>query len=788
MLNVGPDLTHLGLRDFVAILQRRQVFILSTVIALTGLSTAAALILPPVYTAAAAIVLDHKETRMVETKSALEEEPQDVITVDTQIHLIESRSFARSVIEQLALLEDREFNVALRSRGATASAEEPDDWARNAVVSKAEAKGAGQQPVANNNGPASPSQEAVRSVLKLLGDAWRTGVVERLFAPTGAATLPDMQLLPATPTVSGPEQVEHTVDLLLGRIEVERAGHGLVLIIEASSTNPKKAARIANAFAEHYVDLTLETKRSSAATTTQWLSARVDQLRQDVAEAEKAVTEYRREHRLVDDRREDPVIMQMSQLNTQLTVAQVERAAAEARLDEVTGLLAQGPEAAATMVTSPLLVNLRNDEADLLRQEAELATIYGDRHPQMMNIRAQAASVRKKIDDEVKRIVQDLTTEVAVARARETQLFAAVNDLGSQISVQNDAAIGLHELERQLEATRTLYNTFVGRLKTLSEQQDALKPSAQIVSTANVPTEPSFPQPKLMVAGGFVGSLTLSLMLAFLVESLDSRLRSVRRLQRLLEVPTLALMPKIERSARRRGLTPYTYMLQKPGSAFAEAARAVQTACLLSDVDRPPQLVLVTSSLPDEGKTTLALCLGAAAASNGRKAVVVDLDLHRSRLREAASQPRRALGLAEYLSGDCALDEIIHNDTRCQGLNTIAVSRRPPRPSSLLTSHRLQDLLQELRRRYSLVVLDTPPLLAVNDTRILARFADAVLFVVRWGKTKEDAAETAMEQLVTSNAAVIGSVFTQVDVRKHARGVYGGSLQHYSQYESYYAN
>lgn len=274
-------------------------------------------------------------------------------------------------------------------------------------------------------------------------------------------------------------------------------------------------------------------------------------------------------------------------------------------------------------------------------------------------------------------------------------------------------------------------------------------------------------------------------MLAFLVEYLDGGLRTGRQIERVLGVPNLGFVPYVSGLNGRQRL--HRNLIEKPRGSYTEAIRQIQIATMDAvDAGQTSLVILVTSSLPGEGKTSLALSLGASAACSGRKALVVDLDLRRPRLRSETDLTTGA-GIAEFLAGENTLDEVIHASRDHAALDILPVSAPPESPADLLRSPRMASLIAQLRARYQYIVLDSPPLLGVVDAKLVARLADAVLLVVRWEKTNEITAQTGLKNLVDRHTPPIGAVLTQVDVRRHAKRGYGESIQYHKKYERYYA-
>jgi succinoglycan biosynthesis transport protein ExoP len=345
------------------------------------------------------------------------------------------------------------------------------------------------------------------------------------------------------------------------------------------------------------------------------------------------------------------------------------------------------------------------------------------------------------------------------------------------------AGVGLRELEREAEANQALFEAFLGRFKETSEQESIQQPDARIISRADVPLGSSYPKKKIIVGAMFLVSLVIGVMLIMLIEKLDNGFRNPQQIEQITGVATLGMIP-LQGRDKRLGVEPEDYIVEKPTSSFAELFRTLRAGLMLSGVDNPPKVIVVSSSVPGEGKTVVSISLGRIAAMSGQKVVLVECDLRRPRIAKMIGASGEE-GLLKLLESDRDDGPGIYTD-RKSGLHVIPADRRVPNPADVLGSMQMRKLIERLRQYYDFVVLDTPPILAVSDARVLSTFADKTLFLVRWASTPRPLAINGIRQLIDDNASLAGVVMTQVKLRKHARYGYGDSGYYYGRYREYY--
>jgi capsular exopolysaccharide synthesis family protein len=346
--------------------------------------------------------------------------------------------------------------------------------------------------------------------------------------------------------------------------------------------------------------------------------------------------------------------------------------------------------------------------------------------------------------------------------------------------------VRLNELQRAADASRTLYESYLNRYKETSTQQGIEQSDARVVSKAKIPTGQSSPNVNLNLALGLLLALGAGAGAIMLTEMLDAGLTTAEDVERRLDTSYLGAIPLLSSVADETHLSPVDYVVAKPLSSFSEAFRNLRTSILYARLGEPVKVVAITSSLPGEGKTTTSLCLGRASALQGVRTVVIDCDLRRRTVnRLLAAIPR--IGLLEVLGGEATLEQAIQVDAET-GLHLLGLANTPFTPRDVFGTSAMDRLLDTLRGRYDMVILDTAPVLPVADTRALAPKADAVVFLARWRRTPQHAIEAAFRLLSGTGTHVGGVALTQMDMKQQSRYGYGDPGYYYAEYQKYYVS
>jgi capsular exopolysaccharide synthesis family protein len=726
--------------DQVRSVLRRHLSLIVTVVAVgTGLALLAGHKLTRQYTATAQVVIDRSDAALLDVVDEGRIGVPADSAVETEIELITSRSLLGRVMADQALFDDPEFSPPASDDGAD---------------------------------PAGGLPEPLQTIVSILPASWLMAAGLAEDGPAAVAAQDRMNVAVAT------------LDRFAARVDVAQAGGSHVIDISFTSRDPDKAGRIANSLAEAYVSAQVERKRRAAGSAASWLADRLTELQHEVEASEKAAAEFRATSGLFNTGAGEGGTLndqKILDLNRQLVALRAEKRALDAKLNRARS---SSFEALAQELNSPLVASLRGEEATLLRQQAELAQTYGPRHPTMINLRAEMAGIQDRIRLEVERGVRALADDLQVLESQEQVIAQDLEELKGENAREGQAGVRLRELERQAEANRQLYESFLRRYKEAQEQEQVIAPDARIVTVAETPDKPVTPGPPVFALVGFTLSLMLGSLLAFLLEGLDRRVRSGSDLEREFGVSVLGVLPLI--SGRQARLRPAEYVAERPFSGFAEAARSIVTGLRMPD-QSVASVVMVTSALPEEGKTTLSISLAAAAANSGLKVLLIDLDLRRPTFHKRVGDGPDQGGLVDHLNGTLPRERLIRHEPQ-SGIDFVIVGRPPHNPLELLQSPKLRRLIETARRDYDQIIIDCAPVLAVTDARVATQLADRIIVAARWRRTRSDAVGGALRILADVQADVAGCVLTAVNMSQYRLYASGEAASYYRQYRRYYVD
>lgn len=564
--------------------------------------------------------------------------------------------------------------------------------------------------------------------------------------------------------------MERATDSLLSRLHVEQDGNTDLILVAVTSDDAQKAARIANKVAAVYIETQVAERAASHRRSVDMLARRVEELRTQIVNYETDIAAYRAAHGIDAIAGTETIVAQASRLAADLATTRGDAAAARARAG------ARG------QLMSPLLGDLRGQESQVQRRLAELSTQFGQAHPDVQKATAELAELRTLMAQESSRISSQLASEASAHSARESRIAGDLGGVKAQSMSIGMANVPLADLERNVEATRTVYLNLLTRLKQIRRVTDQQKADASIASPALVPNTPSFPRPGQVLGAAAGASVLFGLILVLLAESLDRQVRTAQQVFNLTGLKTIGMIPDFSGRGRRRGQSTFATVLNQPYCEFTESIRDIESRLRQLMDRRKGAVVLVTSPLPGDGKSTAAVGFVAAAVATRRSAILVDFDLRPGSSGVVGRVPAE-FDLLDYIHGRATLDQVIVRHPTVDAVHVIGVNSPDSDAGATLASPKVEELISALRERFDIVIINSPPILAVGDARILARFADATMLVLRWGRTTVDLLRAAVALLDSEIACV---VFNRVDFEKHAAMAYGDQLQYYRYYRGRY--
>ena len=555
------------------------------------------------------------------------------------------------------------------------------------------------------------------------------------------------------------------------------------------NTDPKMAAEVVNQLLDTFADKVLQLKYDRTTQVSQWLQRQLGGLKQQAADAQLQLADFERTHDIVGtDQNSNLTIQTLQQISNDLEIAEGDRITKEARVRQFDSL---SPELKGLLSDNPALGSLVTQLSALQTQRAEMASRYGAKHPQMRQLDVEISNVQEQINKQIQ--LARLQVEAEYQGALGVQ-----QSLQKRLAAEEQAAYRLNEnaaefaiLTNQAELSRNLYDTLQMTLQEASVTAGLSAANITVLDSAQVPFLPVAPRKRMSLVLGLTAGLLCGCVLAFLIESIDDRLQTSEDVENIAMLPSLAAVPTIKLEGGKRegqdagSSSPLSTVrrrlvaLEDPQSHSAEAYRSLRSSLLLSSIDHPPRVILMTSALPGEGKTTTSVNLAITFAQRGERVLLVDADLRRGSLHRLFAVKSVGSGLSNVLAHPEAQRELTVPLPELPTLHVLSTGPRPPNPAEMLSSRRMEEQLQQWKKEFDRVVLDTAPVLAVSDTQSLAVYADAVVLVVRAGMTRKRALVKARDLLWRINVPIAGVVVNDVNLRLENFYTYRYGMYHY---------
>lgn len=713
----------------ISVLRRRMKLIAIILLVVPVLTVLYINTVLPTYSAEARLLIEGDRDQVLNIQSVAQGLNPDSSTIQTEAEFIGSREIALKTVRELGLQNDPEFNPSLRKvdnrpwlvRAHAALPEPLHGWVKPAVdwSMTATAKFFGQAKDESDNPAIAPVRDEFAAV----------------------------------------------TNIFLSKLTVDAARFARVISITFRSNDPTTAARVANAVANVYLRDNRERREDAQQRASLWLTERVSGLREGVIAAEKQLEQFRRDYGLVEIGGASLLRQQIAQLNNQLINVETERAELEARYSQVLALTGSPDklESVDGVLSSNVITQLRLQESRFRHRVAELEARYQDKYPPLVQAREQLDEQLAMIRTEINRIVQNLRNQVEIARVRERNMQAAAQRLQAQLDEQTDAEVTLRSLESDAEASRDLYELILNRLKETDVQDESLKsPEARIISRAVVPENPIAPRKKVAVLASVLGAAILGGVLVLVIEFAIRGFKTPQQIEVATGLPVLAQLPLNDELSNK--MTLGRLLVERPGSTITQALRRLRTTMnLVLQEGAERRVVLIASSVSGEGKSTVVEGLAALTARSGRRILLIDADMQKP-VQHKRLGVANVVGLSDYLVGDAELDEAIEFDPE-SGMYYLSRGGSVQNPEDIIGSSAMTRLLEEARKRFDLVLIDTAPVSSVGDALILTPMVDGVLYVVEWERTHRETVIQNVRDIYEIGENVLGMVLTKVNLR-----------------------
>jgi succinoglycan biosynthesis transport protein ExoP len=677
----------------------------------------------PQFTSTASMVIDTRKMQLFQQQSVFGDVAVDSATVETQVEILKSENISLAVIRDLHLTEDPEFTG---SGGSLLGA-----------------------------------------IVSFVGDLFSSSDAPSEFRLTRKA----LQRFEASRTV-------------------KRLGLTYVMEIGFTSRDPVKAARIANAIADAYIVDQLEAKYQSTRRASVWLQDRIKELRSQASAAQKAVVDFKTANNIIDTGGRLMNEQQLAEVNSQLVLAHASTAEAKARLDRISDILKQEiPDAnVADALRNDTIVKLRGQYVDMAAKEAIWSAKYGHDHLAAVNLRRQMDEIKKNIVDELKRIQESYKSDYDIAVTREESVKTSLANVVSESQLTNQAQIQLRELESSAQSYQAMYDNFLQRYMESVQQQSFPITEARVISAATTPLVKSYPKSLIVLGAALLGGLILSFALAIAREMMDKVFRTTRQVEEVLGTNCIALLPTLDGASGKKESKSdlLRYVVDNPLSRFSEAVRSLKVAVDLNSIVRENRVLAVTSTLPNEGKSTLSTNLAQLMAHAGARVLLVDCDLRNPSLSRALA-PEAAAGLVDLIAQKVRLEDVLVIDPQTKlSIVPAGTTSKLLHTNEILASKAMHALIAELRSKFDYVVLDMPPMAPVVDVRVTSSFVDSYVFVVEWGKTKIDVVDHNLRAAPEIHDKLLGVVLNKADTKRLARYEAYHGRYYYQKYYSRY--
>ncbi len=564
--------------------------------------------------------------------------------------------------------------------------------------------------------------------------------------------------------LSKPEVRDGLIATFRGSIKIVRLGHTDIVQIFATSSNPELASLMANTLIDRYIEHSFRENYAATEKISGWLDEKLNGLKTNLEKSQAHILDLQKDIGVYGiDQSHSVDIANLEELNKQYADAEVDRLLKESRLQEIKTSTPDVIDAALSS-TDPSLVAAKQRLAQLNTEYTSLVQTYGAEYPRVKTLKAQMDQLQRELEREEKAQVARAEKEFDAAQNDESKLEAALNRQEQEAYGKGEKAVEYELARRDYETNRLLYDGLEQRLQEASIMSGLHSTAIHTVDSADTPIYPSRPRSNFNEALGIALGFAIGVGIALLLEAMDTNLKTMTEIERELQLPLLAAIPAVDAEHllpskfKEHAVTPGTSSWSK----IAEALRGMRTSILLSSPGAPPKVIMIVSTRPAEGKSSVACLTAITFALNGSKVLLIDADLRRPAIH-LRFRMGKGLGLASVLSGKSTLQESVAEWPDLPNVHILTSGPVPPLPSELLSSKQMEDLLATARADYDFVILDTPPVLAVTDASVLGRLVDAAILIVRYNAAQKQVVRRCIDLLERSGTHLLGVAVNAVD-------------------------
>jgi succinoglycan biosynthesis transport protein ExoP len=635
------------------------------------------------------------------------------------------------------------------------------------------------------------SRELARKVVEKLKLVAHPDYDPRQVKLDGLKALYPLNWFRSNEAISEEQATKAVIARFVNDLQVQPVRSSQLVQISFTSYDQELAARVPNTLADTFIENDLESKIRMTQKASAWLGEQMGDLRQKLNNSERALQEYRDRERIVDAKGValSGASKALEEATSGLVSARTKRAEAESLYNQVQaakqGKVAGGLESIPAVLRHPTVQKMKELEAEAERRLADASKRYGPEHPRMVQANAELAAARDNTKRQVESVVAGVAKEYEVARANEQAIASALGQSKAEIQGLNRKEFQLGVLEREAQSNRQLYDMFLNRAKETNVSTDLQSTVARVIDPAIVPSVAYAPKKSQIVAIASAVALMIGMMLSLLLDRVNNTINTAGEVEARLGVPMLGYLQKMASTGKKSMKTEIAFLTDSQ-SLFSESIRTIRTSVLMSALDVEKKVIVITSSVPEEGKTTVSFNL-ACALAQVKRILLVDADLRRPKINRVIGVDKDHKGLSDLVSGVATASECIIRHEQ-GGFHIMTAGFIPPNPLEILSSAKFAEVIDKLKETFDIVLIDSPPVQLVSDAMVLSQLADTVLYVVKADATPFPLARSGLKRLAMASAPILGVVLNQLDLERAEKyyGEYSG-YGRYRGYKGYYA-